>query len=336
MDRYTGVPCPVCGKPFTTEDDIVVCPICGEPHHRSCYHEIGHCANEEGHASGKTWEPPHTKKEDAPEDGEGQGDELICPACHTANPKGNIFCEACGAPLGKKNERDRESDPRDQEYGNPYRGAPNMGGFGNFYQLAFNPYGGLDPEEEIEGVKVKELAAFIGPNAAYYLPRFRSLSTGKGKIHFNWSAMIAGFMYFLYRKIYPIGIIAAVLFVLFLAPSAIFYIEVLGNEALFEAIVSGTLEALPDHLVWLQQIQSVITYVYMAFCIVMGFFANQIYKHHVFTKVRLAKEEIKDMSAPDQVQVLMKRGGVNRRLISILLAVFLAINFLFTLFIVYA
>ena len=28
-----------------------------------------------------------------------------------------------------------------------------MGGFGNFYQLAFNPYGGLDPEEEIEGVK---------------------------------------------------------------------------------------------------------------------------------------------------------------------------------------
>ena len=34
MIDYTGIPCPVCHKEFTPEDDIVVCPECGAPYHR--------------------------------------------------------------------------------------------------------------------------------------------------------------------------------------------------------------------------------------------------------------------------------------------------------------
>lgn len=26
---YKGIKCPVCDKPFTENDDIVVCPVCG-------------------------------------------------------------------------------------------------------------------------------------------------------------------------------------------------------------------------------------------------------------------------------------------------------------------
>ena len=29
MNRYEGVKCPVCGKPFTADDEVTVCPVCG-------------------------------------------------------------------------------------------------------------------------------------------------------------------------------------------------------------------------------------------------------------------------------------------------------------------
>ena len=43
MMDLSGIPCPVGGKPFTKDDDIVVCPVCGAPYHRACYQEAGHC-----------------------------------------------------------------------------------------------------------------------------------------------------------------------------------------------------------------------------------------------------------------------------------------------------
>ena len=49
---YTGLKCPVCGKPFTSDDDIVVCPECGAPYHRACYQQAGHCIFQEKH-----WNP---------------------------------------------------------------------------------------------------------------------------------------------------------------------------------------------------------------------------------------------------------------------------------------
>ena len=40
---YIGEICPVCGKSFTADDDIVVCPDCGTPHHRECYKTENKC-----------------------------------------------------------------------------------------------------------------------------------------------------------------------------------------------------------------------------------------------------------------------------------------------------
>ncbi len=62
--RYTNEICPVCGKPFELQDDIVVCPLCGTPHHRVCYKNNGECGNSEKHNEGFVWEP--TEKEEAP------------------------------------------------------------------------------------------------------------------------------------------------------------------------------------------------------------------------------------------------------------------------------
>lgn len=54
--------CPVCDRFFTADDDIVICPKCGTPHHRSCYNELGHCANKEKHGSGFEYKPAEIKE----------------------------------------------------------------------------------------------------------------------------------------------------------------------------------------------------------------------------------------------------------------------------------
>lgn len=58
--RFTNEICPVCKKPFSENDDIVVCPLCGTPHHRDCYKENGECANIEKHSEGFCWSPSQT------------------------------------------------------------------------------------------------------------------------------------------------------------------------------------------------------------------------------------------------------------------------------------
>ena len=55
---YKGIKCPVCEKPFTENDDIVVCPTCGAPYHRACYMEKGACIFTDLHEAGKDWAPP--------------------------------------------------------------------------------------------------------------------------------------------------------------------------------------------------------------------------------------------------------------------------------------
>ena len=79
---YKGIKGPVCGKPFTENDDIVVCPVCGAPYHRECYKEKGACIFTDLHESGKTWAPP------APPDAPNTASELKdkeCPNCGTLN-----------------------------------------------------------------------------------------------------------------------------------------------------------------------------------------------------------------------------------------------------------
>ncbi|MFR2561998.1 MAG: RING finger protein [Anaeromassilibacillus sp.] len=65
---YTGLKCPVCGKPFTSDDDIVVCPECGAPYHRACYQQAGHCIFQEKHGTPDAWKPRKSKRKQTPKE----------------------------------------------------------------------------------------------------------------------------------------------------------------------------------------------------------------------------------------------------------------------------
>lgn len=58
MTKYVGLKCPVCGKKFTADDDIVVCPVCGAPYHRACYQKVGACIFQDKHGTSEAWSPP--------------------------------------------------------------------------------------------------------------------------------------------------------------------------------------------------------------------------------------------------------------------------------------
>ena len=201
MFFYEGYSCPVCKKPFDSSDDIVACPTCGAPHHRACWQQEGHCHFEADHGTDRQWargkKPPQTASASQAE----AGDTRPCPHCGQPNPSFAEFCSRCGQSTGAEEWHTPQTPPVGT--GRPY------GEYSPFH-VAIDPMGGVSPEEEIEDIPAQELAAFVGPNAAYYLPRFQKMAKNGSKCHWNWAAFLLTPYWLLYRKQYLSGILVLV------------------------------------------------------------------------------------------------------------------------------
>ncbi len=313
LANYTGANCPVCGKRFTENDDIVVCPICGAPHHRACYQQLGHCALEELHIKGHAWsagpQPSQDTSNGAYTYGSSQQDAhgTTCPACGAHNPAGGLFCQICGAPLRSR------SGPFEQKtswgYGDPRAAASSA------YASAF---GGVSPEEEIEGVSARDIAMFIGSNSRYFLPRFKQYTFGKGFFP-SLPAFFFGSFYFFYRKMYLVGSCLLGLFLLsqlptlFALPEYMAYI--LEN---MDLILKGINPApfVPSTHLWVYAVMPYIRMVSFAIALTISFFANRLYMSYVLRRVRRLKTvftrpdgQVDDMQ---YTAALTRKGGTNR------------------------
>ena len=128
--NYTGLECPVCGKAFTEQDDIVVCPECGAPHHRECYTAHGRCGCAETHGTDQQWDRCHhaVKKN--------------CPFCQGQNDEDASFCSHCGRPL---------TEPNTQQQQTPPGGAPRDPGAPYGPGVPFGPAGQPFPQRPDRG-----------------------------------------------------------------------------------------------------------------------------------------------------------------------------------------
>ena len=73
----------------------------------------------------------------------------------------------------------------------------------------FDPMGGVNPKDHIEGIEAGDMAKFVQANTPYYMGRFLNLSAFKrGRFHF--AAFLFGDGWFLYRKQYVLGTILTV------------------------------------------------------------------------------------------------------------------------------
>lgn len=312
MSRYIGQNCPVCNEQFDEKSDVVVCPECGAPHHRECYKQKGECFYKEHHGTENGYIPPEPKEEEPSEE---QEKTRRCAKCGALNPIDNNFCDNCGEFMRKNHFAFDLED---------------MG----TVQILIDPYGGVAPDTDIDGVTAQEIALFVGQNSRYYIPKFKELAENKHKICWNWSACAFTFLYFAGRKIKTFAIgIAIVIFALILAGNIPIvmqfgevYADIASNpeilkdaQARDEFISQYELE-LPPLYYFINNIAKLVYFVVLLVC---GLFADKIYKSYVISKIKKIKEQFTD-DATYKAE-LFKQGGFSTTSVKVALIVYVLV-----------
>lgn len=320
---FTQYTCPVCHKPFQTGEDIVVCPECGAPHHRECYEQNGNCFYQDKHAEGFSYESLFPKKEESAQQERFEDFQtIVCPVCFHRNPGNAEFCQRCGTNLKEEKQSVNQNQDRQNTQQNPGATPPP---FGVPFQMGadgmpqFDPLAGLDSKEPVgDGVTAGEAAKFTGKNTQYFSMVFSRIRKF-GRSKFNFAAFLLSGVYFLYRKMYGLGIVFSLLT---LASTVISTVIMMNPE--WGAAVSELAQVDPKTapstsgyalyllgrmgFVYLPLLINAVRYVLM---LISGLTANRIYYHHSMKKIKTIKEENPSLGEEDLGKQLEAKGGVN-------------------------
>ncbi|MBQ9083810.1 MAG: zinc-ribbon domain-containing protein [Clostridia bacterium] len=276
MNIEKGTVCPLCGKPLTENDDIVVCPDCGTPHHRACWKAHGQCGCPEHHTTAHETcsEPAAPETSEIPEIPEVQKPEVqVCFYCRTDNDPDARFCHHCGHPLSP---------------------APDMPGV----RLIFDPLGGVKPDAQIDGVSAKDLADVVGPRSSYYLPIFQRIAKKQRPLPLNLSALFFDMQWLFIRKMYLPAIGITLLELALAAPSIWgFVVTFIAGEALNFSSSFWLLYDACRFLKWVPRIA-------------LALFGNTLYQSHCVAKVQSLRQKY-----PDDAEFRTKarsQGGTSR------------------------
>jgi len=293
--NYIGETCPVCGKKFIQEDDVVVCPICGTPHHRECYAVHNACANEALHSSDFEWKPE--KRDWAPKAFEEHKKEnsktVVCPNCGRENPAEEPNCLYCSARLYNVQA--------------PFSPTPNM------------PYGTrvieISPDDTIGSHKVSDVASYVQYNAHRYIPKFYVAEKTGRKHTFNWAAFFFSPYWFFFRKMNIIGFVLLLvsLFTTGICTTPRLIEKTQTYQTAMEQYQSGTLsvEEMSEVSSDFMKTPEVIALVGVEFAIRLfgGIFGNTFYKRKIEKDLTDFKAEAQ---TDDEYRLrILKRGGIS-------------------------
>lgn len=373
--KYLGKACVVCNQVFKDGDDIVVCPVCGSPHHRSCYEKLGHCQNESLHETGGEWTPPSQWGEQNEEviDGDAplrcprcatlcKPGTLFCPVCGTSltaqrrDPQVMDFEEFLRRQQGQNGGASRNQDPAnhpnyDQRYSSHGDRSGNASGqtppgwsrgenpIPNVPPIQPNPfttpYGGVAPDEVIDGVAAKDLVIYVGPNSHYFLPKFKQIAEKQRSFQWNWSAFFLHFAYFFYRKMYLVGGIFLAAYLLAELPLFILLPEYV--EFLYQQLTSGSvLAAVPQQVQLYLNYSTASNFILLLINMAAAAVANRAYFRKARKDIRAIKQETgeekpypreESVDSPEYFAALARKGRVNMRLVAVMLLVMAFINF---------
>lgn len=287
---YKNTQCPICNKMFSNDDDIVVCPDCGAPYHRSCYNLTGNCLYKDLHGTDKAY----VHKQDTNNVEELLEDLKACPRCNAKNNKEAMFCESCGFIFANTQNNSAQTPPF----------MPGM-------PFIFDPMGGVNPNELIDGIPSGEIATYVRVNTPYYMSIFKKIKD-KNKSKFNFSAFLFSGAWFLYRKQYKIGsIITALVFSIMITSSFFVY-----NYSQSLANPENPLYFLPY----------ILSFFNMLIMIFSGFFANRIYLNHCIKVIKMIRN--KNKSEVEYKKTLGEQGGVNIKVLTVLFVCYIIIEHL--------
>lgn len=303
MADYIGSKCIVCEKNFQQSDDIVVCPQCGTPYHRQCYLDSGACINKELHESGGSWSKPSPS-------GSGEASDIPrCPRCGKDVPPLALFCESCGMPISTEEKipgpqtQPGTSDPYN-DFGSPFNAEHLKVNFSD-------PLCGMNPEEDFDGVKLADLADYVGKNTFYFLPVFKRMKESGKKVTWNFPAMLVPPMYFAYRKMFPIMVLLMVVSLITNIPGLIFTFVRMGEMT--GTPLDGFLSNIDVYSGSFGMLNTVCYMISWGIRLFTGAFANWIYYRQCIRQVK----KLKGAEAPKET--LQKKGGVSMVALSIIL-----------------
>lgn len=298
MFFYEGMQCPVCGQPFSEKDDIVACPHCGAPHHRACWQAEGHCHFESAHGTAEQW----SREQAQPQSTDSSVAAQSCPYCGAENTEFAEFCSHCGRPLTPKEWA--SADTNDTAEQPPYRE------YRPFFAPSIDPYGGVPKTERIEDESVEDIAATVGQNTPYYLPKFYQMANGASKMMWNWAAFLLTPYWLLFRKNYVHG----ALMILFQICSTV--LDNLVFTRLFANATDTSYAALMQYTEQLWQNDAARPYLYLIagltlidllLRVVFGLFGNYVYMGTVLGRVRRLRAQ-----EPNNYKIqLPAAGGVS-------------------------
>lgn len=298
MFFYDGYVCPVCEKAFLEQDDIVACPACGAPHHRACWQEEGQCHFADLHGTPEQWSRQAAEqaaadaRKAAEEERKAAEEERICPSCGHHNPSFAEFCAHCGKHLETDDWATDEGE--DDEAFPPTENDMPFSGYREYtpYHVAVeDPAEGISPQERLEDVSARDMAAAVGTNVAYYLPRFRRFEETGARCSWNWSAFAFTSFWLFLRKNYLAG--SLILFLEIATAALTSFIR----YQMFPSLGSGTVVSYEDFQAFLQGItdlsglRPLIALYLLAFVLILthvflGLFGNRLYYHTCLTRVR--------------------------------------------------
>ncbi len=300
------VQCPYCLKPFQDGDDVVVCPDCGTPAHRACWKQNGHCLYENKHASGFVWQIPYSK--------EREEAELKAREEEAARKRAQTFGSG---------GRDTRPDgmPLDNEYGN--YASYTTGDHGEMKPTMRV----IGPDEMLGDFRVREYGELIQKNKNKYIPKFFIMDRTKRNFVGNFAAFIAPTLWSAYRRMYGLAVILILL--QFLVPlialdSVVeYYSEAASlarqyvltdatDNAAAEEAMAELMEKMPQPPVALQ----INHYIIMAIHLLMGMFANTIYKRRCEQLLTKAKT----IENNDERALFLKRRGGTSVIAAVLVA----------------
>ncbi len=286
MFFYEGQSCPVCHEHFGEQDDIVTCPECGAPHHRNCWKSEGHCRFAADHGTERQW-----AQGSAASAKPANEYQKSCPNCGKPNPEFAEFCSHCGKDFETEDWSDHKTSSHQPPVGQ-YT-PPMQGDFVRFGTPFQDPYGGVPRHEHISEFTVDEIAQVVGPNSAYYLPRFYNMTHGGSKLSWNWMSFLLPYNWLLYRKNILWGILSFLFFTAttVLNDTLFAHLNLPTNVATPEALISAVeqLLAKPEAqmVIWICLLLSLLV---LAVRILIAMFGNYLYLKTVLRKAKKLKE----------------------------------------------
>lgn len=291
--------CQVCHKNLTEKDDVVVCPECGAPYHRECYNLLGHCALEELHGTDMQYDK-QSKKAEQPNTNETL--KIHCPHCDRIIDNDADFCPYCGISLNGGSGENEQLPPQ----------------FKTLNIVMPDLYGGVDKNAQCEGVSVKSIRRFVGPNSQYYIPRFMGMF--KNKISWNWAGFLFPYVWCFYRKMYKEGFLVLLTFITSYVASTPLYKFIISIQSSlpqgftrtqFLSALTENMSLISSSTILLAMLGSLISVVVRLF---VGLGGNYLYKKHTISTIKQIKE-----NGEDEAAEFVKKGGINPMLMALFL-----------------